>query len=114
MSDEPRRHLSSFTVFCLPSRSESFPLSVVEAMLAGLPVVATAVGSVPEAVRDGDTGFVVPVDDPDALAVAIRRLLEDSELRREMGLEARRLALECFTSERMVAGFERLYQELLA
>src|SRR5262249_49116127 len=106
---------SSFSVFCLPSRSgtESFPLSVVEAMLAGLPVVATDVGSVTEAVRDGETGLIVPVDRPEKLAAALRRLLDDPGLRREMGSRGRQRALERFTAERMASSFERLYQEIL-
>jgi glycosyltransferase involved in cell wall biosynthesis len=115
-TEEARSHLSSFTVFCLPSRSgtESFPLSVVEAMLAGLPVVATNVGSVAEAVRDGQTGLLVPIDDPQALANALRRLLEDPGLREAMGRRGRELALEQFTAHRMVASFEQLYEEILA
>jgi glycosyltransferase involved in cell wall biosynthesis len=115
-TDDPRGYLPSFTVFCLPSRSgtESFPLSVVEAMLAGLPVVATDVGSVAEAVRDGETGLLVPIDDPEALAGALRRLFDDRELCEEMGRRGRQLALERFTADRMVAGFERLYEEILA
>jgi glycosyltransferase involved in cell wall biosynthesis len=113
-TDDARRHLPAFTVFCLPSRSESFPLTVVEAMLAGLPVVATEVGSVAEAVRDGLTGLLVPRDDPQALAAALRRLLDDPALRASMGRRGRELALEWFTAERMVASFERLYEEILA
>ena len=111
-TEDVRRHLASFTVFCLPSRSESFPLSVVEAMLAGLPVVATDVGSVAEAVHHGETGFLVPPNDVDALADALRRLLDDPELRGSMGARGRELALERFTAERMVASFEALYEEL--
>ena len=115
-TSDPGSHLSRFTVFCLPSRSgtESFPLSIVEAMLAELPVVATAVGSVTEAVRDGETGLIVPVDDPEALRRALRLLLDDPGLRQEMGRRGRRRALERFTAERMVAGFEELYREVLA
>jgi glycosyltransferase involved in cell wall biosynthesis len=113
-ADDARAHLTSFSVFCLPSRSESFPLTVVEAMVAGLPVVATDVGSVREAVRDGETGFLVARDDPVALANALRRLLDDPELRAEMGRRARELALERFTADRMAENFERLYEEVLA
>jgi glycosyltransferase involved in cell wall biosynthesis len=113
-NDEPRRLLSSFTVFCLPSRpgTESFPLTIVEAMLAGLPVVATSVGSVSEAVVDGETGVLVPPDDPAALAGALRRLLGDSDLRESLGKRGRELALARFTAEHMVESFERLYREL--
>jgi glycosyltransferase involved in cell wall biosynthesis len=112
--ENARRYLDSFTVFCLPSRSESFPLTIVEAMLAGLPVVATDVGSVSEAVRHGETGFLVRPDDPEDLAGALARLLDDDALREQMGRRGRALAQERFTSERMVEAFERLYEEILA
>jgi glycosyltransferase involved in cell wall biosynthesis len=114
-SDDPRRHLASFTVFCLPSRpgTESFPLTIVEAMLAGLPVVATTVGSVAEAVVDGETGLLVPPDEPEALAAALRRLLRDPALRESMGRRGRQRARASFTVEHMVEGYERLYREIL-
>jgi len=115
-SDDPRRLLSSFSVFCLPSRpgTESFPLTVLEAMLAGLPVVATAVGSVAEAVLDGETGLLVPPDDPAALAAALRRLLAHRELAAAMGRRGQEVARERFTVDRMVDGYEQLYREVLA
>jgi len=114
-SDDPRRLLSSFTVFCLPSRpgTESFPLTVLEAMLAGLPVVATTVGSVGEAVLDGETGLLVPPDDPAALAAALRRLLGDPELAMSMGRRGREVARERFAVDRMVERYEQLYREVL-
>ena len=110
---EPRRHLTTFDVFALPSRFEGFPLAIVEAMLAELPVVATAVGSVSEAVRGDETGLVVPPDDPAALAAALRRLLADPPLRLRLGEAVRRLALERFTAAAMARSFERLYEEIL-
>jgi glycosyltransferase involved in cell wall biosynthesis len=110
---EPRRHLTTFDVFVLPSRFEGFPLSIVEAMLARLPVVATTVGSVPEAVREGETGLLVPPDDAAALAAALGRLLADPALRSRLGEAGRRLALERFTAAAMARSFERLYEEIL-
>jgi len=73
-TDRPSEALPGFDVFCLPSRSEGFPLSIVEATLAGLPVVACRVGSVAELVVDGDTGFVVERDDVDGLVSALTQL----------------------------------------
>jgi glycosyltransferase involved in cell wall biosynthesis len=115
-SQDPRRHLRSFTVFCLPSRpgTESFPLTIVEAMLAGLPVIATTVGSVAEAVLPGETGLLVPPDDCEALAAALRRLLGDPTLRESMGRRGREHARARFTLQHMVEGYERLYKEILA
>lgn len=68
--DNPRAYLHEFDVIALPSRSEGFPLAVVEAMLAARPVVATRVGSVLEAVTDGETGILIDKDDIDGLAAA--------------------------------------------
>jgi glycosyltransferase involved in cell wall biosynthesis/GT2 family glycosyltransferase len=115
-SEDPRPHLRSFTLFCLPSRpgTESFPLTIVEAMLAGLPVVATTVGSVAEAVLDGETGLLVPPNDPEALAAALRRVLHDPVLRESMGRRGRERARARFTLAPMVEGYERLYREILA
>jgi glycosyltransferase involved in cell wall biosynthesis len=110
---DARDFLTAFDVFVLPSRFEGFPLVLLEAMLARLPVVATDVGSVTEAVRDGVTGLVVQPDDPRALAQAIRTLLDDPEKRRTLGEAGRRVALE-FSPARMARDFETLYREVLA
>ena len=111
-SDDARRYLTTFDVFVLPSRFEAFPLAIVEAMLAGLPVVASDVGSVAEAVLDGQTGSLVRRDDPISLAGAVRDLLEDPERARELGRKGRELALERFTSAAMARAFEELYDEV--
>jgi glycosyltransferase involved in cell wall biosynthesis len=109
----PRKHLAEWDVFCLPSRSEGFPLSVVEAMLAGLPVVASRVGSVAEAVDDGRTGLLVEKDDVDGLTAALVALT-DPRRREEMGRAGRELAATRFTAARMADAYRRLYVELLA
>jgi glycosyltransferase involved in cell wall biosynthesis len=77
-------------------------------------VVATNVGSVAEAVLDGETGLLVPAEDPDALAHALRRGLADPELRGRLGDRGRDLVLERFTADHMTRGFEDLYAELLS
>lgn len=81
--------LAGADVFVLSTRSEGAPLSILEAMAAGLPVVAAAVGGVPELVEHGDTGLLVPPADPAALAAALERLLGDAGLRRAMGAAGR-------------------------
>ncbi len=68
----------------LSSEFENFPHTVVEALAVGTPVIATAVGGVPEVVRDGENGLLVPPGDPDALAAAIRRFFSDDDLRRQL------------------------------
>ncbi len=107
-------HLASFDLFVLPSRDEGFPVTIMEAMLAGIPVVASDVGSVRESVDDGTTGLVVPPDDPAALAGAIRRLVDDPSLRERMGTEARRRGVERFTVDATVDAYLDLYREVLA
>jgi len=111
-SDDARSFLAGFDVFVLPSRFEAFPLTIVEAMLAGLPVVATDVGSVREAVVEGVTGSLVPADDSQALARALGALAADPERRRELGARGRRRALGLFTAEAMAAKYEALYDEV--
>ena len=85
-------------MFVLPSVStEGLPLTVLEAMASGLPIVATTVGGTPEAVTDGETGLLAPPGDAGALAVAIRRLLDDEALRGRLGAAAREAVLARFT-----------------
>jgi glycosyltransferase involved in cell wall biosynthesis len=111
-SDSASAHLAYFDVFALPSRYEAFPLAIVEAMLAEVPVVATDVGSVPEAVQAGVTGLTVQPGRADELARAISALLEDREHARELGRNARRLALERFTARAMADRYVELYDRL--
>lgn len=105
--------LAASDIFVLASRWEGSPLVIIEAMLAGLPVVATDVGGVCELVEHGITGFLVPAGDVDALAEALRKLLEDKSLQRKMGEAGRARALERFTLDRMIAQYRHLYKELV-
>jgi glycosyltransferase involved in cell wall biosynthesis len=113
-NDDARSYFGSFDLFALPSRFEGLPLAMLEALLARSAVVAAEVGDVAEAIRDGETGLLVPPEDPDALAGALRCLLEDEELRRRLGEQGRRLVLERFTAAHMTRAFESLYDELLS
>jgi glycosyltransferase involved in cell wall biosynthesis len=111
-SDAPRSYLGTLDVFVLPSRNEGFPLAVLEALLAGTAVVASDVGSVAEAIRDGETGLLVPPDDHVALARALQRLIADQALGPRMGERGRRVVLDHFTADHMAKAFESLYTEL--
>ena len=86
---DPSTELSKARIFVLASRSEAFPRSILEALRAGLPVVASDVGGVGEAVIEGANGLLVPAGNPSALASALRRLLDDPQLRQSMGQQSR-------------------------
>jgi len=103
----------AFDGFVLPSRVEGFPVTIVEAMLAGLPVVATRVGSVDEAVVEGVTGWIVPPEDPEALAAAIEELVADPAAARARGAAGRDRAREHFTIDRTIEEYLLLYRRLL-
>ena len=113
-AEDPAAALRGFDVFCLPSRSEGFPLSIVEAMLAALPVVATRVGSVAELVADGRTGLVVERDDVDGLVAGVATLRDDPGLRARWGDAGRERALASYTVDRMARAYERLWEQVLA
>jgi len=110
---DARSHLSRFDIFALPSLWEGMPLSILEAMHAGLPVVASAVGSVAEAVADGDTGYVVAPSDQLALKVCLTRLCDDPELRGRMGRRGSAVASERFTAQAMARRYETIYRTLV-
>lgn len=105
--DVPRL-MPAFDVFALSSKTEGLPLVVPEAMAAGLPIVTTSVGGLPSVVDDGETGLLVPVDQA-ALSAALTRLAGDHELARAMGKRAREVALERYSSDRMVDAYLALY-----
>ncbi len=111
--DQPRAYLPNFDVVALPSRSEGFPLAIVEAMLAARPVVATRVGSVAEAVIDGETGFLVEKNDVDSLARALRKLKEDAGMRDQLGCHGRALATAQFTAAQMAKRYEQIWRSVL-
>ncbi len=112
VSDAPRR-LAELDVFALPSRWEGMPLGILEAMHAGLPVIATDVGSVAEVVVDGDTGYVVASKDLAAVADRLQRLLGDPALRRRMGERGLALAREQYTDAAMARRYEDVYGQLV-
>jgi glycosyltransferase involved in cell wall biosynthesis len=95
--------MAAADIFVLPSRFEGLPMSVIEAMLTGLPVVACDVRGPAEQVVEGVTGLLVPVGDAPALAGALRRLTEDTELRARMGAAGRARAIECYDEAKVLA-----------
>lgn len=111
---DPERLLREADVFVLSSSREGFPVVVLEAMASGLPVVSTRVGGVPEIVREGENGLMVPPGDPGALAAAIRRVSTDPALRASLGRNARETAVDRFSLDRAVERYGRLYRAALA
>jgi glycosyltransferase involved in cell wall biosynthesis len=110
------RVLAAFDVFALSSRLEGLPLVLPEAMAMQLPVVATAVGGVPNVVRDGETGWLVaPGEGADAgMRARFEELRDDRAACRRMGMRAREVALAEYSAERMASDYMALYREVLA
>ena len=111
---DARMLLDAADVFVLPSRHEGMPLVLLEAMDAGLPVVATRVIGSEEVVVDGETGLLVRPRDPAALEHALSRLLADPALRASFGQAGRQRFHACFTSGRMATDTARVYDRVLA
>jgi glycosyltransferase involved in cell wall biosynthesis len=111
--EDPRPTLGAFDVLALASRFESFPLVLLEAMHGGVPIVATAVGGVPEMLEDGVTGIVVPPGDPIALTEALRTLVADPARRERLGSQAKAVALTRFRADTMSRNYESLYREVV-
>ena len=105
--------LAASDAFVLSSRWEGLPYTIIEAMMSGLPVVATCVGGVPELVEDGVTGFLVPAGDHSAMAEALQKVLDDSEVRHRMGHAGRERTLREFSLDDMLRKTRRVYEEVV-
>jgi glycosyltransferase involved in cell wall biosynthesis len=106
--------LAASDIFALASSSEGMPVSVLEAMAAGLPVVASRVGGLPEQVVHGETGVLAAPGDPEDLAEALARLVADGELRRRLGAAGRARAEQSFDLEPFRRAHLELYSRELA
>ena len=111
--DNAELWLQALDIFCLPSyANEGVPQAILQAMLAGLPVVTTAVGSIGEVVTHETTGLVVPREHPERLAKALQRLIVDPALAARLGAAARAEAIQRFGLEPMLDGMERVFAEV--
>jgi glycosyltransferase involved in cell wall biosynthesis len=104
----------SFNVFAIPSvEGDTIPQVLMQALAVGIPVVSTTVGSIPDVVIQGETGFVVPPRDAAALAERIAALLDDAALRARLGAQGRSLVERSYSLEHMLDRLERVYERLL-
>ena len=110
----PAEIIGMFDIFALSSKSEQFPISVVEAMAAGLPVAAPDVGDVKDMVADINRGFITTPNDAGALAAMMKDLAEDDALRAEVGAANRAKAREHYDLDKMVAAYRSLYWQAMA
>lgn len=110
---DPARWIGHFDIFALSSDSEQFPISLVEAMAAGLPAVATQVGDVPGIVSDDNRPLIVEPGDEDAFAAALDSLSDRPDLRRAIGLANRERAAALFDEKAMIARYGLLYGEAI-
>jgi glycosyltransferase involved in cell wall biosynthesis len=108
--DDVPRLLVAMDVFALTSHIEANPLSILEAMSAGVPVVATNVGSIREAVTEGETGFLVAPGDAELLANRVLQLLADPRRCVAMGAAARQAVIDRWSIDAMVHGYEQLIE----
>jgi glycosyltransferase involved in cell wall biosynthesis len=111
--DQMPHEYAAADIFCLPSWWEAMPLSVLEAMAAGLPVVATDVGEVRKIVADGETGFVVPAQAPDLLAQALRKMLTDPAGAQDRGRKGLERVHDRFSARQTALEIDRLYASVL-
>lgn len=108
--DNARSHLSYFDIFCMPSRSEAMPYSLLEAGVSGIPTIATKVGGIPEVIENGINGILVSPEDSEALFSSLVLLSEDKELRKRLGHNLKASVQESFTFESMADKTFALYK----
>ncbi len=105
--------MAQWDIFVLPSLSDLFPRAILEAMAQGLPVVSTTVDGALDMVVNGETGLLAPPGDPQELAAAIGRLLDDPQLARRLGEKGRERVEKVYNVEGIVAQLDALYQRVV-
>jgi glycosyltransferase involved in cell wall biosynthesis len=112
-NDKLPAYYSAASVFALPSYYEAFPKVLIEAMACEKPVVTSRLGGTVDSVHDGVNGFLVKYGDPDELAEALIRILQDPKLSRRMGISGRQLVLREFTWDAVADRIDTIYSEVL-
>lgn len=110
-SNEVSEFMRLMDIFVLPSKAEGISNTILEAMATGLPVVATRVGGNAQLIIDGETGKLVPKEDPQALAAALYEYLSQPHLIVRQGNAARQRAIDCFSLDQMVSQYQKVYQK---
>jgi glycosyltransferase involved in cell wall biosynthesis len=105
--------MAASDVFVLPSQTEGLPIALLEAMSAGLPVVASAVGGIPSVVETEREALLVPPNDEDALHDALQRILADPALGQTLGRRARERFVAAYTADAMASRYDDLYRDVL-
>jgi len=108
-----RNYLSVADLLLLPSQSESFGLTALEAMACEVPVIATRVGGIPELVEDGGCGYLFEIGDVNAMAAASVRVLNDEAERKRLGSRGREIAVSRFATEKIIPQYEALYNRVI-
>ena len=106
------KYFQAADIYIHAARVDNFPLTVLEALACGVPVVATAVGGIPEQIKDGSTGSLVPPSNPEAMANAIERLLSDEILRRQFSSQGAAVARNSFSLDRQADAYLEWYAEI--
>jgi glycosyltransferase involved in cell wall biosynthesis len=104
---------AAIDVFVLPSLNEGLPMTILEAMAASKPVIATRVGAIPSVIKDGETGLLVDPGDADGLRNALTRLLSDPDRCRRIGAAGHDWVSRNYTSEAMALKYRQMYDEVL-
>jgi len=111
--NEVPNYLNTFDIFCAPSIRESFGVAVIEASACELPVIVSDVGGLPEVVDNGETGYVVPSKDPEAIADKLYELIFDQDKRKVMGQKGRKKVEQLYDWKKNVDKMEEIYQEMI-
>ncbi len=108
------RYLKAFDVFVVPSVKEGFPWVVLEAMAAGVSIIATSVGAIPEIIQDGENGVLIPPKNINVLTQSIIDLMQDRSLREKLAQTAQRSLATLFSKDKMIEAFTRLFQSSIS
>ena len=110
----PEHYMAAADIFCLPSYREGLPMTILESAACSIPTVASRIYGITDAVEEGKTGLLFTAGDIAGLTQALLKLIDDAQLRQEMGIAAKQRVLELFPSYKITAGIMALYSELLA